>query len=1481
MKKILFSLASLLASASFYAQAPGGISQPSATTNGGILSSGVNGLDYTLYNLVNDTNANGLDLTTATPFNNALFTNIGTGYFKNLDNPDNEVVNRIADYFGLLIKTELLITNAGSYKFEFDNIDDKAVLFVNGVQVLNQTATGSSSTAALALTAGYNTIEVRYVERNGGEILRVRWSGGVGLDVTATTFQVIPDSKFYSIPKLMAWYKANAGVTATGEGTNTTAWTDSSTNANNLALVGAGNPLFYGTTAAQLANFNASISFTDDQLRNTNANNVTKGISLGRHGKSVFAVVSKPSLGTSAGFITNVGRDVVAFSSYGLATNTGDIVQLNVNGGTNLNSSSFLKFDKQALISGVYKNQSITTVNPGTLYGDGKQLATGNTNPYTSLNDGQSIAVGFGIDGEYDGHDGNIAEVIHFPWDLSTIDRQKVESYLAVKYGISFDQTAATDYVFSDGAKFWTSALNVSAAGPATNYKSAIFGIAKDAASALDQRISKSAEFDIVTLSTDAVYMNENTTHAAVAADKSAFMMSTNNANVVIQSTEVMAGFTQRLSREWRVSKTNFTQAINMKFEGYNNQWVLVSDADGDFSAGATVVGPLSGTGGITSSAIADGAFLTLAKTSTTSPGGVAANLRVWLRADQGFLPSQWSDQSGNGNDFTQTTLEIQPTRTAPSAAYNFNPSVNFEKTTAVTPNIKFMVVPTGKPFTANDLNGTVLLANNNSTFAGADQSYFGFGATTTGTNLVNPDFPSFEEAAGTPYLYSNGAQRLPTTPIPMTAGKTSISDYRWLDGAVGASTPVSIARDGLLGLNGASVPCSDTRTALGAVIGSTAGNELLGQIPELIAYERVLTVAELQQVRSYMALKYGISMDQTTASNDYVSSAGLGYWVKAANTGYLNNIFGIGKDVNGGLEQQISKSVAAGDIVTLSSDSNFAAANGTHAAVSADKSFFVLSNNGGGVLPAGQTTELEPITYTVRLVREWKASNVGFAQSVNLQFTGFDATWSLLIDADGDFTSGATNAGALSATGSISTTAIANGQYITLAKVNTVLATTGSNAAAGTVGTLTAAQFNTVLPGSTDPAIAANNAAYNAYVVANPTMFANPATPAQIQAMVTAVNAQQAILATIGTAANGPATSSTTAAQYNSLPGVSGAIVGNEAAYNAYIDANVPVFSSPATPAQVQAMITEVNANQAILAQIGTSADAGTNPGLTAAQINSIPGVTAPIATAANIADLNAYIAANPAAFSSPATAAELQAAIIAVDATASTLATIGTSADAGTNPNLTTAQLASIPGVTGVTAANTAAINAYIAANAGAFSSPATAAQLQAAVTQVNANQAALTTIGTSADAGTNPNLTAAQINSLPGITAPGATATNIAAINAYIAANPNAFSSPATIAEINAAIAAVNAALSAESFEAFARLSVYPNPFVTSVTVILNSDAKMDLCDMMGKLILTNNLISGSNTVDLSSLPTGVYLVKFTNENNENKTLKVVKQ
>ena len=54
-------------------------------------------------------------------------------------------------------------------------------------------------------------------------------------------------------------------------------------------------------------------------------------------------------------------------------------------------------------------------------------------------------------------------------------------------------------------------------------------------------------------------------------------------------------------------------------------------------------------------------------------------------------------------------------------------------------------------------------------------------------------------------------------------------------------------------------------------------------------------------------------------------------------------------------------------------------------------------------------------------------------------------------------------------------------------------------------------------------------------------------------------------------------------------MSGITGVVNANEDAYQDYIDANPDSFSSPATLAEVQAMITAVNTAQtSILAQIG-----------------------------------------------------------------------------------------------------------------------------------------------------------------------------------------------------------------------------------------------------------------------------------------------------
>lgn len=75
-------------------------------------------------------------------------------------------------------------------------------------------------------------------------------------------------------------------------------------------------------------------------------------------------------------------------------------------------------------------------------------------------------------------------------------------------------------------------------------------------------------------------------------------------------------------------------------------------------------------------------------------PGGINANVRLWLRANSGFTPTQWSNQSGNSFHYTQANVPAQPAAIAAFGMYNFNPAVNFQGN-------KFMtntgaVLPTG-----------------------------------------------------------------------------------------------------------------------------------------------------------------------------------------------------------------------------------------------------------------------------------------------------------------------------------------------------------------------------------------------------------------------------------------------------------------------------------------------------------------------------------------------------------------------------------------------------------------------------------------------------------------------------------------------------------------------------------------------------------------------------------------------------------------
>ena len=71
-----------------------------------------------------------------------------------------------------------------------------------------------------------------------------------------------------------------------------------------------------------------------------------------------------------------------------------------------------------------------------------------------------------------------------------------------------------------------------------------------------------------------------------------------------------------------------------------------------------------------------------------------------------------------------------------------------------------------------------------------------------------------------------------------------------------------------------------------------------------------------------------------------------------------------------------------------------------------------------------------------------------------------------------------------------------------------------------------------------------------------------------------------------------------------------------------------------------------------------------------------------------------------------------------------------------------------------------------------------------------------------------------------------------------------------------------------------------SIYPNPTTTSFSINTNA-SHIEIYDLTGKLIKSfNGVYTRTDTFDISSLNTGVYMVKVSNDNNQTMTTKLIK-
>ncbi len=63
-----------------------------------------------------------------------------------------------------------------------------------------------------------------------------------------------------------------------------------------------------------------------------------------------------------------------------------------------------------------------------------------------------------------------------------------------------------------------------------------------------------------------------------------------------------------------------------------------------------------------------------------------------------------------------------------------------------------------------------------------------------------------------------------------------------------------------------------------------------------------------------------------------------------------------------------------------------------------------------------------------------------------------------------------------------------------------------------------------------------------------------------------------------------------------------------------------------------------------------------------------------------------------------------------------------------------------------------------------------------------------------------------------------------------------------------------------------------SVYPNPASSSINIAGIKDTKIDILNILGEVILTDNIVSGEIKLDISHLENGIYLIKIQSENGE---------
>lgn len=805
---------------------------------------------------------------------------------------------------------------------------------------------------------------------------------------------------------LKAWYRANTGVTGVA---SVTAWNDQSTNALHVTQATSSHQPSL-SPASRAFNFNPSLSFSGtDQLEYKGARFMTTS-SPG----TMFGAASNK---VDGGY-ENLGDLGIDNPHMGTLTDQ-QIMWMNGSSPVRIDHPNKLTKDKTHLL-GYFWNGGGPNVGSG--------LRQDGTEYYNATTEASFVGNGGVVDGMWtiggyqyvENWQGNIAEIILFDRNLTATEKDKVESYLAVKYGT----TLSHNYLASDG----TTIYNVA------TYGSNVAGIGRDDAQGLSQKQSSSVNAgSLVTIGLGtAVVTDQSTIAANFSADKSFEMIGDNGqpanyANLYTQSF-VSAVPYYSMQRVWRVQETGTVGTITVSIPNSGiPTYLLVRTADATFTSNVGTTEILmtpDGNGNLTAQVdFTNGQFFTFAA-EISAPGGVANGLDFWFDpainvTKSGSTVTGWKDffPGGNNPDLTQPTASLQPTYSEGDVLSNFNPYINFVDNTRLNQDQGSGTSPYSPDHTIFGVvnqYGTKGSYNNwirftDVTNSDAGTHNWGFGYSDNAQYKVTLHYISapFNDPTGLSNVWNRVNENKDILNSISTLYSAAITTSTRTT-AVGHSGN-EVVQSG--GAGGTFVPYRYLTVGGGNSFGMNNN-----KTQEIIEYSRTLTIAERQKVNTYLAIKHGITLDNadndgTIVEGNYVLSDGTVVWDAVANSTYHNDITVVGQDASSNINHRQSKSVNEGSFLTIGHGTGIAATNAANTNLfPANKMFEAVGSNG---LSTNYSTAYAPNSYTptrgfYRMPRIWKVQETGTVGTVTVSVPGSGDDTYLLVKNTNDFSSNA-----------------------------------------------------------------------------------------------------------------------------------------------------------------------------------------------------------------------------------------------------------------------------------------------------------------------------------------------------------------------------------------------------------------------------------------------------------------------------------------